>query len=66
MNKTLSKEIEASKFLNLADERDTKSVKGKDSGDYISKTSGCIGLPPGCDCICNQPCDFTTPGCYRL
>ena len=65
MNKTLLANIEASEFLNLADERD-KSVKGKDSRDYVSGASGCTGLPPGCDCICNQPCDFTTPGCYRL
>jgi hypothetical protein len=19
-----------------------------------------------CDCICNQPCDWTTPDCYHL
>ena len=66
MNKTILESIESSEFLNLADERDAKSVIGNDSRDYISGTSGCIGLPPGCDCICNQPCDFTTPGCYRL
>jgi len=32
----------------------------------VNYPSDCYGLCQGCDCVCNQPCDGTTPGCYSL
>ncbi|HKL23691.1 MAG TPA: hypothetical protein VJ895_02975 [Candidatus Nanoarchaeia archaeon] len=34
--------------------------------DFLESTNDCYGLCDSCDCICNQPCDHTTPDCYAL